>query len=153
VGPIENIVAFRIDLSGGPSFTELLTRTRDIAEEAFSHQDVPFEVLLEELPLDRDLSRNPLFQVAFRLCQVRVHSCWPGGVRATAFEVDSETERFDLSLDLTEVGNQSRGSSVTTPIFLKKPRWSGWPSISACCWQLWRLIQRVEFSMFRQSLS
>lgn len=65
-----------------PSFSELLTRVRDIAEQAFSHQDVPFEILLEHLPLERDLSRNPVFRVAFCLRQARVDSCWAGGVSA-----------------------------------------------------------------------
>jgi len=102
VGPLENMIALRTDLSGNPSFRQLLSRVRGIMEGALSHQDVPFEVLLERLPLERDLSRHPLFQVAFRLRQPRMDGSWADGVRATAFEVESGTERFDLSLDLIE---------------------------------------------------
>jgi amino acid adenylation domain-containing protein len=108
VGPLENMVVLRTDLSAGPSFNELLTRVRDTAEEAFS-QDIPLEVLLEQLPLERDLSRNPLFQVAFRLRPARVNSWWPGGVSATSFEVESGTERFEMSLDLVELADSIEG--------------------------------------------
>ena len=109
VGPIENIVALRTDLSGRPTFTELLTRVRDVTEEAFSHQGVPFGVLLELLPLERDLSCNPVFQVAFNHRQAPVKSCWVGGISVGALEVDSGTELFDLSLNLTETADSIAG--------------------------------------------
>ena len=109
VGPLENIVVLRTDLSGEPSFTELLGRVHSTVEEAFSHQDVPLELLLEELPLERDLSRNPLFQVAFGIRQNCAECQWAGGIAATTFEIESGTERFDLSLDLTETADSIHG--------------------------------------------
>jgi amino acid adenylation domain-containing protein len=109
VGPIENIIALRIDLSGGPSFSHLLSKVRDITGEAFSHQDVPFEVLLKQLPLERDLSRTPLFQVVFRLRKAAVNSCWAGGVSVIPYELETGTEGFEMSLDLVELTESIEG--------------------------------------------
>ncbi len=110
VGPFENMVALRTDLSGKPSFSQLLTRIRDLVGEAFSHQDVRFEALLERLPLERDLSRHPLFQAAFGLRPNPAPMGWADGVSAAPFEVDSGTARFELSLDLIEFADSIEGT-------------------------------------------
>jgi amino acid adenylation domain-containing protein len=101
IGPLENMLALRIDLSGGPTFTELLARVSETVEHAVSHQDVPLETLLEHLPMERDLSRNPLFQVAFGLRQAHVDSSGTG-TGASDFVVNSGAERFEISLNLVE---------------------------------------------------
>jgi amino acid adenylation domain-containing protein len=117
VGPIENMIALRTDLSGGPSFSKLLTGIRDVVEEAFSHQ-VPFELLLEQLPPERDLSRNPVFQIAFSLRQPRDENYWTDGVTATPFDIESGTERFEMSLDLVEHSDSIEGKlSYNTDLF------------------------------------
>ena len=69
---------------------------------------LPFELLLEQLPLERDLSRNPVFQVTFSLREAQVH-CWGAGISATAFEIESGTERFEISLDLVELADSIEG--------------------------------------------
>jgi len=118
VGPIENTLALRIDLAGQPTFTELLGRVRQVTEEAFAHQDVPFAVLLEQLPLERDLSHNPVFQVAFNHRPALDHGSWAGGIRAAAFEVESGTEPLDLSLNLIESADSVEGRlSYSTDLF------------------------------------
>ena len=120
VGPIENTIALRIDLSGQPTFAELLARVREVTEAASAHQDVPFAVLLEQLPLERDLSHNPVFQVAFNYRQAPVNSCWAGGIRAAAFEAESGAEPFDVSLSLVETADSIEGRlSYNTDLFEK----------------------------------
>ncbi|MBW8879229.1 MAG: amino acid adenylation domain-containing protein, partial [Acidobacteria bacterium] len=67
IGFFLNTLVLRTDLSGPPSFRELAARVRTVTLEAYSHQDVPFEAVINRLRLARDLSRAPLFQVLFNM--------------------------------------------------------------------------------------
>lgn len=118
IGPVENMLVLRTDLAGNPSFSDLLARVREVAAGAFSHQDVPFETLLEELPPDRDLSRSPLFQVAFNFDQPRLDPHGPAGISAVPLDIEFGTERFDVALDLTERSDSIQGKlSYNTDLF------------------------------------
>ena len=105
-------MVFRTDLSGDPSFRELLERVRAVALEAFRHQDLPFEKLVDELQPQRDLSREPLFQVMLVLQNVAFPPLQlPGGITLRAVETDTGTAKFDLTLMLWE-DRQGLGGSV-----------------------------------------
>ncbi|HEY3973268.1 MAG TPA: amino acid adenylation domain-containing protein [Candidatus Sulfotelmatobacter sp.] len=99
IGPLENMLALRVDLSGDPTFSELLIHARDTVQQAFDHQDVPFETLLRELRLERDMSRHPLFQVMLTLKDVAANSDLPAVM--SPFDVENSAEQLDLSVELT----------------------------------------------------
>lgn len=102
VGFFANILALRADLSGDPSFRKLLARVHDTALAANDHHDVPFDKLVEELQPERDMSRTPLFQVAFTLQHAPEEMVKIPGLVLTILKVDSGTAQFDLVLNVVE---------------------------------------------------
>ncbi|MEK2479683.1 condensation domain-containing protein, partial [Streptomyces noursei] len=106
IGCFVNTLVLRTDLSGDPTITELLARVRDTALGAYAHQDVPFERLVEELQPDRDLSRNPLFQVLFAVENEPSTAVTFGGTPAVPLAVGTDTAKVDLSVYVYEAGEE-----------------------------------------------
>jgi amino acid adenylation domain-containing protein len=102
IGFFVNTLVLRTDLSGNPSFLELLRRVREVCLGAYAHQDLPFERLVEELHLPRDLSRNPLFQVMFVLQNASPQAVELPGLSLSPVEVDTGTTHFDLTLHIAD---------------------------------------------------
>ncbi|MBD2741475.1 non-ribosomal peptide synthetase [Coleofasciculus sp. FACHB-1120] len=102
IGFFANTLVLRTDLANNPTFKELLGRVREVALGAYSHQDLPFEKLVEVLQPNRDLSRNPLFQVLFALRNVPTQTLELPGVRLSLEEMESQTARFDFVLNLAQ---------------------------------------------------
>jgi amino acid adenylation domain-containing protein len=102
IGFFINMLVLRTDLAGDPSFEELVERVRRIAIDAYAHQDLPFEKLVEELRPDRDLRRTPLFQVSFQLLNVPTASLDLPGLAPRPLELGARSAKFDLDLALRE---------------------------------------------------
>ncbi len=112
IGFFVNTLVLRTDLSGSPGFGDLVSRVRERALEAYTHQDVPFERLVEELRPERHLSHNPVFQVLFALHHDGGAPLSLPGLTVSFPFVDNHTSRFDLALSLSEVGEELRGHLV-----------------------------------------
>jgi hypothetical protein len=110
IGFFVNMLVLRTDLSGDPTFRELLQRAREVMLGAYSHQDVPFAKLVRELNVKRDVSRNPLFQVAYIFDNTAAKRLELTGLTLSPFEFQVSTAPFDLSLYLTETPDGLNGS-------------------------------------------
>jgi surfactin family lipopeptide synthetase A len=97
IGTFLNPLVLRLDLSGDPSFRELLQRARKVVEEAGEHQDLPFERMVEELHLEHDPSRNPLFQVMLLFQELAEGAGEADGLKLTWTGVQNHTAKFDLT--------------------------------------------------------
>jgi amino acid adenylation domain-containing protein len=102
IGFFVNTLVIRSDLSGDPTFRELLGRVREVALGAYTHQELPFERLVEELAPARSLSHSPLFQVMFVLQNAPQQTLELTAVSLEPMEVDSGASKFDLTLFMNE---------------------------------------------------
>ncbi|MFE7621904.1 condensation domain-containing protein, partial [Streptomyces sp. NPDC057496] len=102
VGFFVNTLVLRTDVSGDPSFVELLDRVRQTDLDAYAHQDVPFERLVEVLNPPRTLSRHPLFQVMLSFQNAPWDMVEMDGLTVEQVPFDAAEEQFDLSVELTE---------------------------------------------------
>jgi len=109
IGFFANTLVLHTDLSGDPTFRELLGRVREVSLGAYAHQDVPFEKLVEELQPDRDAGRNPLFQVTFSLQNEPGGNLSAPGLKVDSQEFDYQSARFDLECNTWEHGHDIRG--------------------------------------------
>ncbi|MBB2914096.1 acyl carrier protein [Streptosporangium becharense] len=107
IGFFVNTLPFRIDLSGDPSFADLLGRSRQVALEGLAHADAPFDVIVKELQVPRDPRRSPLFQVLLNM----IDSPEPeriGGVDVKPLESITLPSKFDLTMTAQEVDEALR---------------------------------------------
>ena len=100
VGCCTNTLVLRADVSGDLTFRDLLRRVRVVTFEAYAHQELPFERLVEELRPKRDPGYHPYFQVLFNYLDVPRRTAGIPGVRIEDFEVNLETALVDLSVDV-----------------------------------------------------
>lgn len=110
IGFFVNTLVLRTDLSGNPRFRQLLQRVRRVALEAYDHQDVPFDQLVEVLRPTRDPRYNPLFQTLFSLQNISREPINMGEVTLKQVQVETSTAKFDLSLELVETAQGLEGS-------------------------------------------
>ena len=110
IGFFVNQLVLRTDLSGDPTFRDLVARVKELALAAYAHQDVPFEKLVEELQPERDPSRPLLFQVKLDVHNAPMSAFELPGLRVAPLEVDRQVVRYDLHLSLAEGERGLRGS-------------------------------------------
>src|SRR6185312_6742285 len=117
IGFFINVLALRTDLSGEPTFVELLQRVKEVCLGAYAHQDMPFEKLVEELQTERDLSRSPLFQVAFGLQTVPRQQLRLTGLELSQGGSEHTTAKYELSLTMVESNGLTGMLEFNTDLF------------------------------------
>ena len=109
IGVFINTLVLRGDLSGSPTFEELLARVRETTLTAYEHQDLPFELLVEELQPKRDLSRSPLFQAMFVLQNAPIPQKHLRDLTFSPLEFETGTSKFDLFCQFEETESGLKG--------------------------------------------
>ena len=109
IGFFLNMLVLRLDLSGNPTFAETMARAREVCLGALSHQELPFEKLVEELHPDRNLGQNPLFQVSFAFQNTPRVPPRLSGIEINELEVETGIARFDLHCFMEEIDGHLKG--------------------------------------------
>ncbi len=111
IGFFVNTLVIRGDLSGNPTFRDFLGRVRERSLEAYAHQDLPFEKLVEQLHPERDLAHPPLFQVMFAFENYPIAFPKAGGLSIENVEFETQVSNFDLTLDMA-LQEKGLGASI-----------------------------------------
>ncbi len=125
IGIFINTIVLRTNVDDDPSFRELLKRVKKVSLEAYAHQDLPFEKLVEELKPKRDLSRTPIFQVVFNLQNSPMPNLEIPDLKIIPLQIDSGVSQFDLSLMMIKAEGQYNctveyNSDLFTPATIKR---------------------------------
>ncbi|HEX7895072.1 MAG TPA: condensation domain-containing protein, partial [Terriglobales bacterium] len=104
IGFFINLLPLHVDLSGDPTFRELVQRVREIALGAYAHQDIPFDKLVEDLRPERSLSHNPIVQALFVMQNIPTQRRELPGLEMTGFQVPLSRSKFDVAVFIREQG-------------------------------------------------
>jgi amino acid adenylation domain-containing protein len=119
MGFFVNTLVLRTELGGDPSFEVLLGRVRETALQAYDHQDLPFERLVQELQPERDHGHPPMFQVMFTVQNVPLPVLDLAGVQASHFECSIETSMFDLTMTVLERSDEGETDEVNLVAYVE----------------------------------
>ncbi len=122
IGFFVNTLVLKSEIKGRDSFGELLQQVKETTLDAYAHQEVPFEKLVEELAPQRDLGRTPLFQVMFALQNAPMPELALGQARLYPLDFESGTAVFELTVSLQELGGAFAGKRNTARVYLTGPR-------------------------------
>ncbi|MDZ8027175.1 MAG: amino acid adenylation domain-containing protein [Nostoc sp. DedQUE11] len=118
IGFLLNTLVLRTNLSGSPSFRQLLGRVREVALSGYTYQDLPFEKLVDALQIKRDLNQNPLISVMFHLQNTPMPKLSVPGLTMNRLGIDNGTSKFDLYLELRETAAGISGNlEYSTDLF------------------------------------
>lgn len=118
IGFFVNTLVLRTNLGGNPTFVELLGRVREVALNAYAHQDLPFEKLVEQLKPERSLSHHPLFQVVFGLQNTPRQTLELAELKIEQLEFENHSTKFDLEFQLWESSQGIKGQMIySTDLF------------------------------------
>lgn len=121
IGFFINTLVMRANFSGEPTFIDFLARIREMAMSAFAHQDLPFEMLVDELGVQRDMSHSPFFQAMFVLNNAPIQTLEAGSIILEPIDVDNETTKFDLVLSMNEDKDGLKGKlEYNTDLFKRQ---------------------------------
>jgi amino acid adenylation domain-containing protein len=137
IGAFINALVLRTDLSGNPTFWELLSRVRKVCLEAYAHQELPFEKLVEELQPKRELNRHPLFQVLFNMHNLPDRQMNMPGLASEELLLSKPSSKFDLTLYAPEHHDGIRLDLVYNPELFTEAR------MAAMLDQLKHLLEQI----------
>jgi len=106
IGFFVNTLVLRTELSGEQSFVAVLKRIREVCLEAYAHQEVPFERVVEESRPEREMNQAPLFQVLFALQNTPAYDLALTDLKITVLEIENPAARFDLALEVSETSGE-----------------------------------------------
>ncbi|MCC6606785.1 MAG: amino acid adenylation domain-containing protein, partial [Anaerolineae bacterium] len=118
IGTFVNMLVLRADMTGEPTFMELLQRVQAATLEAYAHQDMPFEKLVAEMQLDRDMSHSPLFQIMLDYINVPSPKISMDGLEGDNVGVNRHSSKFDMGLIVVDTAQlQSLELEYNTDLF------------------------------------
>jgi len=120
IGFFLNNLVFRVLLEGNPTFQELLAQVKQVALDAYAHQDIPFEYVVNALQPKRTLNHHPIVQVMFILENVPIESLHLSGLTLTPVGLESMTADYDLALSMAETPEGLRGKFVYNALLFEE---------------------------------